>query len=366
MRILWLNHRDQKHPQAGGAEVHLREVGRRLVKMGHEVTLLSERFNGCSEEEVVDGINVKRIGSKYSIHLAAPLFVRKKAKEYDVVVDDIAHAVPWYSSLVTDKPVVGIVHHVHQKVIPLEVAFPLSLAVKAAEKTIKHFYKNIIAVSKATVEDLKNSLDVPENRISLIYYGVDHETYKPNPETEKFDEPTILWLGRIKKYKNLDHLLMAFSLIKKKLPNARLMIAGSGNYERNIKEFTWNLGVDDVFFCGSVYGESKINLLRKSWVLAMTSVIEGWGMSILEASACQTPCVGYNAGALPEAIIDGKTGFLVEYDCDCTDELADRLYAILVDEELRNKLSKGALEYSYNFDWNKTTEETLNVFNQVI
>jgi len=284
MKILWINHRDPKHPQAGGAEVHLREVGKRIVNMGHEVTLISERFARCTDEDNIDGINVKRIGNMYSIHLKAPFFVRKKAKECDVVIDDIAHAVPWYSPIVTERPVIGIVHHVHQIVTPLELPFPLSVAVKEAEKTIKYFYRNIIAVSESTSYDLTNLLGVPRNRVKVIYYGVDHQVY--SPEQERFEEPTILWLGRIKKYKNLDHLLMAFRLIKKELPNARLMIAGAGNYEQNIKEFARTLKLDDIVFPGMVFGESKTELLRRSWVLAMTSVIEGWGMSILEAASC--------------------------------------------------------------------------------
>lgn len=362
MRLLWINHRDPKHPQAGGAEVHIREVGKRLVERGCEVTLVSERFDGSGSEDIIDGINVRRMGNRYSLHLIAPLLVEKWAKEYDVVVDDIAHAIPWWSTLVTRKPVLGIVHHVHQLVASVELAFPLNLVVRVAEKTIKHAYKNLIAVSKATKDDLVNLLGVPGERVNVIHYGVDHKAYSPG--RERFWEPTILWLGRIKKYKNLDPLVMAFSIVKRRLPNARLIIAGWGDYRGEVKELVSKLGIKDVIFTGKVWGDRKVGLLRKSWVLAMTSVVEGWGMSILEAAACGTPAVGYDAGAIKEAIVDGKTGFLIEYGD--VKELANKIHLILTDEGLRSEMSKDALKYSYDFDWDKTTDQTMKAMEEVM
>ena len=81
MKILWVNHRDPKHPQAGGAEVRLYEIGRRLVKMGHEVTVLCEKADGLPGKEVLEGIEIRRIGGKTSIHFLAPLYVKKHGHE---------------------------------------------------------------------------------------------------------------------------------------------------------------------------------------------------------------------------------------------------------------------------------------------
>ncbi|MET1160152.1 MAG: glycosyltransferase family 4 protein [Thermoprotei archaeon] len=154
MRILWINHRDPKHPQAGGAEVRLYEIARRLVKMGYEVTVLCEKVDGLPGEEVLEGIRIRRIGGRASIHLLAPLYVRKHGHEYDVIVDDIAHAVPWYSPLVTKTPVVAQIHHVHQDVVYIELPKPLAWIVGRAEKTIAKVYRHFIAVSQSTKEEL--------------------------------------------------------------------------------------------------------------------------------------------------------------------------------------------------------------------
>lgn len=361
MRILWINHRDPKHPEAGGAEVHIREVGRRLAKMGHEVTLIAERFKGSPAREEIDGIDVRRVGNKYTIHLAAPMIVKKLSKDYDIIIDDIAHGVPWWSALATSKPVLGIVHHVHQVVASIELPFPLDIAVKMAEKTIRYAYRKLIAVSEATRNDLENLIGFPKDRVKVIYNGVDHSRYSPGGR--RFEEPTILWLGRIKKYKNLDLLLLAFNKVKREVANARLVIAGSGDYERNVRELANKLGLRDVIFTGKIREEEKLELLRRSWVLATTSTIEGWGISILEAAACATPAVGFDAGAVREAIIDGKTGFLVRFGD--AEGLAEKIYLILTDDRLRDELSRGALEYSYNFDWDKTASQTLEIMEEM-
>ena len=191
MRILWINHRDPKHPLAGGAEVHLKEVCRRLVAKGCHVTLLSESFKGSSRNEFLDGINVLRIGDRFSIHLLAPLIVAKLARSYDVVVDDIAHAVPWWSSKVTSRPVVGIIHHVHQNVASFELRFPLDVAVKFAERTVKFSYDRIIADSVATKSQIESLLGLGPSHVNVVYCGVDHDLYRPRGP--KYQDPTILW-----------------------------------------------------------------------------------------------------------------------------------------------------------------------------
>jgi len=353
MRILWINHRDPKHPEAGGAEVHLAEVGKRLVKGGHEITLLCERFSGSESEEELYGIKVKRFGGRFMLHCYAPYFVKKNSENFDIVIDDVAHAVPFWSPKFTKKPVVAIVHHVHQRVVGRELNTVLAYMVKKAEKSIKKTYRHIIAASQTTKKDLIEQIGVNEQDVTVIHYGVDHTIYKPG---RKFDEPTVLWIGRMKKYKNLEHVIMAFKLVKQVIKNARLILAGAGDEEPKIKSLIYKEGVNDVRFTGWVSGNNKLELLQGAWCVLYASETEGWGMGILEAAACKTPAVAYNSGALKESIIDGETGLLAKYG-DIQD-LAQKIIKILSDEDLREKLSKGALSFSYNFDWDKTAKQT--------
>ena len=357
MNIIWINHRDPQHPQSGGAEVHLREVGKRLVKKGCNLTLISERFPGSKAEDSIDGIKVLRRGGRFGIHLKAPLLVRRLAKDADVIVDDIAHAVPWWSRFVTKIPVVGIVHHVHQSVATLELGIPLGTAVKLAERTIKPSYDTIITVSQETKSQIEKLLKIEGHRIRVVYHGVDHETFRPNGE--KFPRPTLLSLGRIKKYKNLDHLLQAYGLAKKKVPDLRLVICGGGDYKRNIVDLAKLLNLDDVIFVSRVGDEERVRLLQKSWALCSPSLVEGWGLVITEAAACGTPTLAYDGGGSSEAIINGETGYLVKNGD--VQALSDRIVTLNQDDQLRRSMSAAAIEYSNKFDWETSASETLKI-----
>lgn len=361
MRILWLNHRDPKHPKAGGAEVHLREVGKRLVQWGCDVTLLSERFPGSKQTEIIDGIKVVRMGGKFGIHLRAPLEVTRLAKQIDVVIDDIAHGVPWWSTIVTRRPVVGIVHHVHQAIVSVELGFILGTAVKLAEKTTKFSYERIITDSEASRKQMETLLGIRRSHVDVVYLGVDHDLYRPS--VEKFEDPTVLWVGRIKRYKNVEHIIAAFSIAKVSVPNLKLIIYGDGDQKESLVRLARKLGLKDILFMSSGSREQKVRLFQKCWALCMTSTIEGWGLVIIEAAACATPTIAYDSGASGEAIIDGKTGLLARFGN--VGQLAEKIVLLALNHRLRESLSSLARERSLIFDWDKTARETLGILEEV-
>jgi glycosyltransferase involved in cell wall biosynthesis len=245
------------------------------------------------------------------------------------------------------------VHHVHQKVVEKELNPILAYLVRKAENSIRNTYDHIIAVSQTTKRDLVKQLGVNEQDVTVIHYGIDHVKYKPG---RKFDEPTILWMGRMKKYKNLEHVVMAFKLVKQVVKDAKLILAGGDEEEHNIKSLVHREGVKDVTFTGWVSGDDKLRLLQGAWCIVYTSETEGWGMVVLEAAACGTPAVAYDSGALRESIIDGETGLLAEYGN--IGQLAQCMLEILSNKGLREMLSEEALSFSYNFDWDKTAEQT--------
>ncbi|RLE47529.1 MAG: glycosyltransferase family 1 protein, partial [Candidatus Methanomethylicota archaeon] len=115
-----------------------------------------------------------------------------------VIIDDIAHAVPWYSPLVTKTPVIAQIHHIHQEVVYIELPKPFAWIVSCAERTIAKVYKHFIAVSQSTKEELVRRFNIDPDRVSVIPNGVDLEKYRPGRKDPK---PTILWVGRIKNTK---------------------------------------------------------------------------------------------------------------------------------------------------------------------
>jgi glycosyltransferase involved in cell wall biosynthesis len=350
MRILWINHRCPKHPRAGGAEEYIFQISRRLVKKGHEVTLLAERPPGLPDKEVIDGIEIIRRGSFSTLHLWVPLYVARHSSSYDVIIDNIAHVFPFYSSKFTRKPTLGVIYHVNGRVIKKVMPFPLYVIGSAAEKSLPHIYRSFITISRSTKEDLVR-LGANPMRISVIYYGIDHDIYRPGKKSER---PLVLWLNRFVGYKNPDHALRAFFIVKKKAPDTVFVMAGDGPQRAGVERLAKQLGIE-VEFTGWVSGRRKVELLQKAWVCVYSSEIEGWGVVALEAAACGTPCVGYAVGGLRESIVDGVTGFLARPG-DFSD-LADKILKVVGDVNTLQRLSRNALAYASKFSWDRSAME---------
>lgn len=336
MKLLFINHRDIYHPNAGGAEEVIYQVAKRLGN----VYWLAEKVKGRKSEEEVNGIRILRRGNKFTLHL----FSLREARKFDVVIDSIAHAVPFFSYLV-NKKAIALVHHVHQEVLKLEVNPILAEIIRLAEKRIKD-YKYIISVSQTTKNDLVRKLRVDESKIHVIYNGVDHEKFKPGKKSE---EPMVLWIGRLMKYKNPFDVIEIKRRMKYK---AKFVAIGGGELQQKFAEVAKKEGIE---YLGRVSEEEKIKAYQRAWVLVSTSFIEGWGMTVVEANACGTPAVAYATGALPEIIKNEYNGFTVNYKD--FDEMAKKIDYIISDENVMKKLSKNSFEESMKYDWDKTAEE---------
>ena len=98
MKFLWLSWKDISHPLAGGAEVVLHELSKRMVQQGHEVTILTARYAGSSKFDTIDGIAIIRVGNNRYVHSFAALwyYIRNLRNKYDVVIEAINTA-PYFS-----------------------------------------------------------------------------------------------------------------------------------------------------------------------------------------------------------------------------------------------------------------------------
>ena len=200
-----------------------------------------------------------------------------------------------------------------------------------------------------------HNLGVPGNKVKIITNGIDLTHYKPSA---KACSPTISWVGRVKRYKRVDHVLLAFSLITKQIPNAKLIIIGNGDYLENIKKIAIKLHLSNVIFTGAVDEKKKVMLMSSSWVTVSSSLIEGWGLTITESAACGTPAVAYDVAGLRDSVRNNETGLLVS-DGDVK-ALAQALLRVLQDEQLRITLSENALRWAMEFSWDKVAKEFIS------
>jgi glycosyltransferase involved in cell wall biosynthesis len=355
--VLLLNWRDPRHPQAGGAEAYLHEMARRWVAQGHTVEWLTAGFGGAPREETIDGIRVTRAGNALSVYARLPLaYLRRFRDRFDVIVD-AENGIPFFSPLFSMKPKICVVHHVHQQVLKNHMRWPVSAMLAWAERWLMpRLYGNgaFVAVSEDTRQAMHDELGIPRHAIEVIHNGVDDRL---GPGT-KSAHPSVLYLGRLKKYKRVDRIVEAFARVRALVPDAALHIAGDGDDRARLERCAAAAKIADaVVFEGFVSFERKRELLQSAWVAANASEIEGWGVGVIEAAACATPTVAFSVPGLREAILPGVTGLLVPEG----EDLAPAIARVLTDETLRARLSSAAIDRAKEFSWDASAAAMLDV-----
>ncbi len=359
MKILVLNWLDLENPQSGGAEVHFHEIFSRLVTWGHSVTLLCSAWAGCARRTSVDGIEVHRVGSRYTLSLAAPVYFRRRLRTegFDVVVEDL-NKVPFFSPFWgVGAPVALIVHHLFGTAAFREASFPVAAATWLLERPVPRVFRSVptVAVSESTAGDLVRR-GIPRDRIEVIPNGVDLDVLSPLAPDERFPEPTLLYLGRLNRYKRIDLLLQAVASLVERGTSCRLLVAGRGDDQSRLEALRASLGLEEhVEFLGFVSEADKRELLRRSWINVLTSVKEGWGISNLEAAACGTPTIASDVPGLRDSVVHGRTGFLVPHGD--VESLSRRIGELLGDNEKRARLGHGARSFAEGFGWDASARD---------
>ena len=358
MRIVWFNWRDIKNPDAGGAEVFTHEVMTRLAKMGHEITLFCPLFPNAKSKEKIDGIEIIRSGGTFTVYLKAKQFYKRNSNHYDLVVDEI-NGRPFLSpKIIGNKPALVVFHQLIHDIWFYEARFPLNyLCYYFLENRWLSVYKDIptVTVSASSEKDLKRR---GFNKVSIVPIGA---SIKPLERVEQKEfEPTIVFLGRLKRHKLPDHALRAFALIKNELPNAKMWVIGGGDMLEKIKM----MNIKDVVFYGRIKDELKYDLLRKAHLLLVPSVREGWALVVTEANAMGTPVIAYDNPGLRDSVVDGKTGILAKVKSP--ENLARLAVTLLKDRDLLKVYCSNALEFSKQFSWDNTATAFDKLIRQVI
>ncbi|HEX7049570.1 MAG TPA: glycosyltransferase family 4 protein [Longimicrobiales bacterium] len=357
--LLVINWQDRLNPRAGGAEIHLHEIFGRLVARGHRVTLLASAWPGAPARADVDGIEVHRAGGRHTFSLAAPrrYHAALRRRPFDLVIEDL-NKVPLFTPLWARHRPVLLVHHLFGRTAFEEASAPVAAATWMLEQPLGRVYRDVPvqAVSPSTADDLGRR-GFQRERITVIPNGVDLDFYRPDPTGERFAEPTLLYLGRLKRYKRVDLVLRAVAALRDRGIRARLIIAGTGDADGALRRLRAELGLEaQVEMPGFVPEAEKRRYFRMAWVHVLTSAKEGWGITNIEAAACGTPTVASDSPGLRDSVVDGETGFLVPHGR--VDVLADRLERLIRDDVLRQRLGAGARAFAERFSWDRAATET--------
>jgi glycosyltransferase involved in cell wall biosynthesis len=356
-----------KHPEAGGAEVIIQEVMSRLAARGHEITLLTGAFPGGAARDRIGNLEVHRTGNPYTFNFAAPAYFKKhlEPRGCDLVIEDL-NKIPFFMPLRTRVPVLAVVPHLFGTTVFEQAAFPIAAYVYLYERFIPRVYRTcLFSVLSETTRDDLIARGLPRENLRIIHSGIDHDLYRPGA-TPVGDRPRrLVYLGRLKKYKCIEHPIQALPAVLERVPDAEYWVVGEGDYRETLERIARRLGVGDhVRFPGFVGGKDKVRLLQESRVLTYTSPKEGWGLSVIEAGACATPVVASNSPGLRESVVDGKNGFLVRHG-DIRD-LGEKIVTLLTDDARAQSMAEEGLRWAATFHWNTSAEKTLALIEEIL
>lgn len=348
MKILWLAHRDPLNPRSGGAEIIIHEVGKRLAKRGYDVSVIAGGWNNCRKNENLDGIHVMRFGYRVGPHLALPMLLLKN--NYDVVVADLGHAVPWISPVLLRRKLIVSFLHLHARSLPGQVGKVLAKTITAVEKLYPIIYSEprFVTISSTSYDDLID-LGIERSRISIIHPGVDSEIFKP---AKKTTYPSIVYFGGMRQYKRPEEALYVLKELVGEFKDLRLTVIGDGPSRSEMERLSQELDVrDSVTFTGRIPYVKVGGLVSTSWMNIHSSVTEGWGISIIEAASAGTPTVAYRVPGVSDSIKNGLNGILVENGN--RNSLVKAARTIISDPE---SWWSSSGEVAKNYSWDRTAD----------
>jgi len=304
---------------------------------------------------------------------------------------NVVHSHTWYANLgghlaklMWSIPHVATVHSLEPlrpwKAEQLGGGYALSTF---AERTAIEAADAVIAVSSAVRQDvLKCYPAVNPDRVHVIHNGIDPQIYEPKPSEETLtrfgidkSKPYAFFNGRITRQKGLP-LLLAAAL--KTDPRHQLVIVASSPdtpelakevnaLAERVRKERGNLVWIDHF----ISLEDLIHLHSSASLFVCPSIYEPFGLVILEAMACETAVVASNVGGIPEIIVEGETGYLVDYDPDDTEafttNLAARIEEVMGDPALAKQMGKaGRRRAVENFGWDKIAGRTVELYGSLL
>lgn len=363
--ILVINWQDITHPMGGGAEVHLHEIFKRVAAQGHGVTLLCCHYPGALREQILDGMRIVRRGHRSLFNFCVPMAFRDLTgkQHFDIILDDL-NKIPFFTPLFVKVPLLAIVHHFFGSSIFRQTNVFGGLYVYLAEKTVPFIYRRtpFVTVSQSTATELRNS--GIRSFIQLVPNAVDHSQYRVDKSLAS-PFPLIGYLGRLKKYKCVEHVIQVLPLVLTKVHDARLVIVGEGDDRPRLQRLTQRMGLQDrVTFTGAVSHEDKVRYLNQFWLAVNPSPKEGWGLTVIEANACGLPVIAADSPGLRDSVVDGETGLL--YPFGKITVLADRIVQVLRNPTLRDRLSERALTWASQFRWDDSANKLVQVIKSLL
>lgn len=356
----------------GGVESRTLFVARKLAKK-HHITILTNRLNNAKEKEKIFGFNVLRVGKRRRYKAAANGFIQRisfiidcvrasKDESFDLVegTNFITHLTAYIIAKIKNTPVIAWYPDVWVGHWIENTGFITGIFGEILERiNLKLNFNVFIAISKIT----KIKLQAHTNKkITVISCGVEPDEFKKKVKKQR---NKIICISRMAKYKNIKDLILAFALLHKSNSTLKLTIIGVGPQEKNLRDLAKNLRVkNSVSFLSNLSRRDLVKQLSQSYVFCLPTQVEGFGISIMEAAAAQTPYVATNISVLKEVTKNYRGG--LSYKVGDINSLASKLNTLMTDVKIYRQKKSECIKLAKFYNWNKIANETEKAYQSIL
>ena len=373
----------------GGIARVVHDLSKRLIKDGHEVTVVTYRDNASVPEYENDkGVNVYRVDN-YMIHpnnfidWIMQLNFNLIAKATEIINKeggfDVIHAHDWLVTYATkslknayDIPIVATIHATEAG-RNSGIHDDTQRYINDTEWLLTYEATEVIVNSNFMKNDLQRLFGLPYDKINVIPNGINLNNFTGIERDYDFrrqyamdNEKIILYVGRLVYEKGIQHLIAAMPKILSNYHDAKLVIAGKGGMIDDLKAETSSLGLDNkVYFTGYMDSKKVQKMYKCADVAVFPSTYEPFGIVALEAMLAGVPTVVSDVGGLDEIVTHGVDG--MKSYAGNPNSIADSVTALLYDHQLATNISKKARQkVKEQFNWEKIAQDTHFTYEKAI
>ncbi|MFW6415582.1 MAG: glycosyltransferase family 4 protein, partial [Thermodesulfobacteriota bacterium] len=301
-------------------------------------------------------------------------FLQKNAHNYDLVHDNQSLCSGLLKLQAQNIPVVSTIHHPITKDLELalenEPEWGIRLLIRRwhnflkMQKKVAPQLQRIITVSRSSRNDLISDFSLNPDNIDVVYNGVDHVTFSPQPNVKKDPGRIMATASADVPLKGLLYLLKALAMLDSEFPDLKLVVLGKPKKEGTTSRLIQQLGIGEkVSFIKGISSRELAQEYAKSCLAVVPSLYEGFGLPAAEAMSCGIPLVSTTGGALSEVV--GDAGLLVPPGDP--ESLASAIRKLLKDPNLQESLGwAGRQRILQHFTWHNAAAGTANIYEQVI
>ena len=355
---------DARMINASGIGVYVRNLLPRIIALSNGILIyLLGSYDELNKYGWAANDHVKIINcDKPIFSIAGQLEVIKKMPKDTKLFWSPNFIIPIFSK----GKVLATVHDVFHLAMPEYLSMPVRASARILFEVLQHKADKIICVSHFSARELVRLTRIPEEKIQVIYNGVDNSWFHVTPKDNPYNRPYLLFVGNVKPHKNLSALLKAFSMLKDKIDHDLVVVGKREGFltpDNNLENAINNYNLHErVHFTGYI----EDDLLKQYYVFAdalvFPSLYEGFGLPPLEAMACGCPAVVSNAASLPEVCGDAALYF----NPYKPEDIADKILLLLNNDNLRVDLAKRGKDRARLFTWERSAQETLKVINNLM